>query len=323
MMKHECFVGRVLLMVFWCALPAMGAGLTVYFGEPQPQQINEVVFEDIPSAHVPLVAGSGEWQAAFDSRHWQHAERIDRFQRICSDAKRIAAGISAEGSWEEFYEEALVPSKPMSAWLMCDESHLYVNVRCWDDDTRKLVVEPSGKRDGAVWNADSVELFIAPSQDGAEYFHFIVDSRGTLYDSRNRIDIEAGRRNRSTDASWNADVHVLTRLEAQRWDVLMKIPLADMGLEVGRGIRMNLCRSRRVGSFVEHTTWAAVEDSFHEIERFGEVSLGETSSRQFRIQKIVHEPVLWGENLLKVVAVGQSQRPDQVMVNTEITNSTG
>lgn len=76
-------------------------------------------------------------------------------------------------------------------------------------------------RDGKVWLEDCFQIFIAPSPEKEEYFHFAGNSAGTLYDAK----CKAGKR----DASWNCDWKAKMEKKADHWSAEVEIPFSALG----------------------------------------------------------------------------------------------
>lgn len=103
--------------------------------------------------------------------------------------------------------------------LSHDDQFLYVGIRC--DEPRLPVMQSEVKiRDGEVWLDDSVEILIDANRDQKTYRHFAVNSKGVLYDGRQR------------DAKWNSSAQVATSIDDIGWSVEMAIPLKDLGAKL-------------------------------------------------------------------------------------------
>jgi len=130
---------------------------------------------------------------------------------------------------------------------------LFVAVTC-DEPLPDLVL--SFMADGEqLWNEDSVEVFLSPDRE--EELQFVVNAIGSRASPRTLRKWEA-----ATDAgesSWSVEVKL-------PWEVIGAFPEggAAWGLNVGRNIL--------TGGVKEHSTWALLEEGFHEPEHFGDLS---------------------------------------------------
>ncbi len=113
-------------------------------------------------------------------------------------------------------------------------------------------------RDGEVWRDDDVEVFVQPS--GADsYRHFALGASGDMLDEMER------------DASWDADWQAAVRVRDDGWDAEMRIPFAVWGAAPQAGDVWRVSFARHATTPEEYATWAPVQRSFHEPQRFGEL----------------------------------------------------
>ena len=153
-----------------------------------------------------------------------------------------------------------LPRVQPTFYAMFDAQALYAAVRVPCPRGAKPVAKAT-RRDGAVWQDDSVEVFVAPRPGGSEYFHFVVNSAGVQRDARGQ------------DVTWNAAWQAAARCTEGAWVAELAVPWRAVGLktapkEIGFNVTWN-CRTGRRG----HYTWAPVEKSFHEPGRFGRLML--------------------------------------------------
>jgi len=142
--------------------------------------------------------------------------------------------------------------------VLYDEKNLYVLFDCYEPDMKNVQIK-SGKRDTRVYLGDSVEIFIWPNELKKEYFHFVVSLDGTIYDEIN------------FDSRWNGRVKVATKKLKDRW-------LAEIGIDISnlvstKEFRANFNRNRWRGKSAEYSGWSCTYGSFHNIQRFGYLTL--------------------------------------------------
>ncbi|HUT35179.1 MAG TPA: sugar-binding protein [Planctomycetota bacterium] len=133
-----------------------------------------------------------------DDAAWQKAEAVTlRF---------------LDGLWE-------APSQKTEARVLADDRAIYFAVKCWESEPERIVAA-GDKRDGDLWNGDTVEVFLDPGHRGTrhQYAHIIVNPKGVVYDSKNK------------DARWNADLSVGTGKFDGGWTVELAVPMADLGV---------------------------------------------------------------------------------------------
>lgn len=111
------------------------------------------------------------------------------------------------------------PPEETSIKIAYDSTSLYfgcelMTLHTWGGQLKADAV----KRDSHIYLDDSIEFFIC--QAGKDYFHFAVNSRGTLYDGKIR------------DSSWNSRAEIKTKVLKDRFIVEGRIPLADMQIDL-------------------------------------------------------------------------------------------
>lgn len=152
------------------------------------------------------------------------------------------------------------PDAETRAWITCDAEHLYVAFRCIEPFMTRLRahgVEP----DDAVWEGDSVDVFLSIGSAPEPFHHFIVNPNNVRWDGR-------GNDPASFDGRWRSAV----TKTAGAWDVELAVSWSEMGMEPpspGTTLRVNLCRARRAGTAGEFCTWSPVAEGFVEPTNFG------------------------------------------------------
>lgn len=133
-------------------------------------------------------------------------------------------------------EPLLVPWSDGFVSLLCDRKTLYV---AWRLKARNIDVggglrASATKRDGSVWEDDSVEL-VVQGDDPDRIAHFIVNPIGTIYDS-------LSPRTGKTDVKWNCEgVKAASTVRAGWWELEMSVPLSAIG-DVKNGILVNAAK---------------------------------------------------------------------------------
>jgi lysophospholipase L1-like esterase len=150
------------------------------------------------------------------------------------------------------------------AKVLFDSAHVYVGVYCEEPDTAALVAKIA-KRDGPVWEDDSVELFLRPDPQERVY-QFVVNALGTLYDARDK------------DPAYNSTAEVKVHVEkGKAWTVTLKVPMRQVGACVGEDQMwtLNIYRSRpaRGADKAMQYSWAVMSDAdYHNAREFGVVT---------------------------------------------------
>ena len=145
-------------------------------------------------------------------------------------------GIRFAGLAKSSPEPLLVPGSDGFVSLLCDRKTLYV---AWRLKARNIDVggglrASATKRDGSVWEDDSVELVVA-GDDPDRIAHFIVNPIGTVYDS-------LSPRTGKADVQWNCrNVKVASVVRAGWWEMEMSVPLSSIG-DFKSGILVNAAK---------------------------------------------------------------------------------
>jgi hypothetical protein len=137
---------------------------------------------------------------------------------------------------------------------MTDADFLYLAFRCEEPLMDSLQTTPV-PRDGAVYNNDCIEVFIAPFEKRDDFYHVIVDASGQIYDALTR----GGQQ----DNRYEIPVIAQTQKQPDGWTLEMAIPLCDLGLSNAREALMNFGRERKPeselsswhGLFAQPKTW--------------------------------------------------------------------
>jgi hypothetical protein len=183
-------------------------------------------------------------------------KKLDRPSAVVNRFPSDLGGLMTSDLWAgvkplRLLDTSFLPSKPPTqvrvAWN--DES-LLVHMTCFEPKIENLVARAARNDAEEIWKDDSVELFLDSTEAAGKDLQFIVNSRGTVWD--------ALRKGSSLpDPLWNSAASVESRVDANRWTVLFRIPWSDLGLtKAGSGLKLkaNFCRNREIGG---PTSWAS------------------------------------------------------------------
>ena len=200
------------------------------------------------------------------------------------------------------------PKAQTTGTILTDADYLYLAFRCDEPEMNKLQ-QTQKPRDGALWNNDCVEIFIAPFENQKTFYHFIVDINGQIYDALNSNGNENNR--------YDLGIIAATQKQANSWTVEMAIPLCDLGLSNLHQPLMNFCRERKPvgeltswhGLFAKPDTWQHVKLTLHEQRRVNmhDWDFGGGSP-------------LYGNNIAKSTFVPNSAAPLKVLLYAEQHN---
>jgi len=315
----------VLSIIAAACYGADDTGLVVSFGTEPPVTPSVIDFGSVPTLKIPQATKPVRLDGTLIGDEWKNAVIAEGFSLRRLDALAVARGLSGGGdSPEDFLQEASRPENETQVYLLRDNDYLYITFRCFQDNADNLMAEPTGKRDSAVWGADSVEVFISHWMNDSEFFHFIVDSKGTLYDAHNRYYPERPKRNSDINREWNSHVEIATTTGEGEWIVQMKLPFDDLGIRPDGQARMNFARTVMVGKKGFHSSWSPVEQTFHDVRRFGAVILGDGDHHAgATIEKIIMHSPQWGENELQALITTPADTALTTQVRGEFFDDSG
>lgn len=204
-------------------------------------------------------------------------------------------------------------TQPTEVRVGYDEQNLYLAVTAHESQIGELKAAET-LRDGKVYADDCVELFLAPRDDSQRYFQFVVNSRGTQFDSAYTAGGARG------DLGWNAAWQAGTSVEDDRWTAELAIPFAVLGLGDGTTHEwgFNLTRERYAGGGTELSSWAPLQGGFHQPARFGRLTALELDLRWYLLSlgSPAVKPYPSGNSLfgrLRVPIANLSGRPQRLL----------
>ncbi|NQT93719.1 MAG: sialate O-acetylesterase [Lentisphaerae bacterium] len=157
----------------------------------------------------------------------------------------------------ESYSYSRYPTETRIAY---DEQNLYVVFRCAEMDLDDLACG-AGSRDGAVWDDDSVEIFLDTDLDGTTYYQYAVNANGVIFDTKNRW-----------GSNWNGPCTVATGREKEAWIVEMAIPWKTLEMPAPgprAQVGLQLARTRPQAP-IEWSQWAPTQGpTNHRPSHFG------------------------------------------------------
>ena len=135
---------------------------------------------------------------------------------------------------------------------------LYIATKGYEEPSTSGMTANAKNRDGRVAMDDCVEIFLDTEYDHRTYYHIMVNSIGTIADSKVR------------DTNWNGDLQVATDVAGAFWTLEVKIPFKALETTAKKGIvwGFNIARVR-VGNASEYGQWVPTYGSAHRSDRFG------------------------------------------------------
>ncbi|HJN14277.1 MAG TPA: carbohydrate-binding family 9-like protein, partial [Armatimonadota bacterium] len=160
------------------------------------------------------------------------------------------------------------PTDPTTVRVGYDNAALHIAYICAESDVEGLqFVSETTERDGPVWKDDCAEILIQPDAPDGEYFHFVVNPGGAIYDAK------------GNDADYNSAAAAAASIDEQadEWTLEMSIPWADLGADgppTDARWAINFCREQYPQKSLY--AWSPTR-SFHQTDRFGRVAWADVS----------------------------------------------
>ena len=133
---------------------------------------------------------------------------------------------------------------------------------------------------------DSVELLVAPSRTRREFVHWVVDSRGTVFDAKatEQADGRVTYSRRLTSAA-----RIAARRGADRWVVEMAVPASELGFSPREGttravlLCRNIVHTRRGGEEEQTANLWLDGSNFHTVAKFAHLRFAGAGERPPRV----------------------------------------
>lgn len=203
------------------------------------KQLKDLLKAALAKAKCPLVKKRIEQDAKFLDLYWvKPAAELKKRLSLAKDITPFKAegpikidGKLNETSWLKasvvrgfMVPGGKVPVEETVVRILYDKENLYIGVNAENKHAWNKAKADAGKRDGAVWSDDSIELQIQPPNKEGAYYHFIINTIGTVYDSK------CVGTNKNAD--WNSNIQVKVGFVDKTYNYEIKIPFKDLGFKV-------------------------------------------------------------------------------------------
>jgi len=231
------------------------------------------LFPDVGHGSHGLAADNGQLYEWF----LQHSRQIlarDEYVEKVGICKRTATAPAVDGNvadpaWKnaeplsEFvYNRGGLAAVPTVVRMLCDEKALYISEIAYEPHLAGMAVVQT-ERDGSIWEDDCLEVMLDTTNSQKDYFHFVVNPNGVLYDGK------------QVSVKWDCpDIAVKTARRGDAWTLEMAVPWASLDMEApkeGQTIRAEFARSRYIGNARITSQWAPTLGWNHVPTRFGTI----------------------------------------------------
>ncbi len=251
-------------------------------------------------AAAVLLVGVGAWAAPLPVLVTDKAPVIDG---------RLDDAVWAKGQWLDGLH---VPGEKKPAPLQIrfkiaiDRENFYVAARVEEPQLDKVRASYGPEqRDAPLWREDCVEVFLDCGTAGEEYFHFVVNPRGALYDAWNRHGFHG------STAAWDGDVKAAASKGDGEWAAEVAVALRDLNFGPNPW-RFNIARER-YASGKQELSLLAPGPEFHAVGAFPELAVPKMRSR----------PWMWGVKTPYEARVFRDGEHIVFEAKTHVTNLSG
>ncbi|OGV48517.1 MAG: hypothetical protein A2017_16420 [Lentisphaerae bacterium GWF2_44_16] len=160
--------------------------------------------------------------------------------------------------------------------LAHDDANLYVAIVLDEPSMDKLLKKIKG-RDESVFRDDCVEIFLSPSGEIPEYYHFAVSASGEIYDAfRSQGGIVA-------TPAWNLNgIRQAVKCGEKEWTVELALPLLGLSNKSpDKPWLFNISRERKAGGKDELSSCAPLTGGFHQPSLFGKLTLENANLKKY------------------------------------------
>ncbi len=207
---------------------------------------------------------------------WGHCQDTPTVEAVATDGPTQIDGELFEPTWQagEFYTGFSMLDKPEQAAeyqtrfkVRFDDAALYIAAVLDEPAIGKLKADAT-ERDGKVYSDDCLEVMLDPTGERVEYYHFIVNPRGTIYDAQMR----QGGNVRSYE--WNCGVQAAATVGESSWTVEIAIPVVELGLTAASkgDWALNVTRERRADG-EELSSFVPITGGFHQPSLYATLKL--------------------------------------------------
>ena len=184
---------------------------------------------------------------------------------LLTDAPRLD-GVMGESEWndaavfcgfstrEAFASSATVVRAGRTA------THLYAAFHC-PLRPGQTELSRTTRRDGDLWQDESIEIFLDPGRTKKTYYVFILNTLGAQLDGK------------GYETKWNADWDAKVKVGENEWTAEVAIPFSVFGADAPKaGESWGLNFNRNEKSSGQHGSWAHLPGSAHAPQHFGAVT---------------------------------------------------
>ena len=192
--------------------------------------------------------------------------------------------------------------------FLYDKDQLYIAARLDEPNMELLRMNTVRQRDMSVWRDDCLEVFVDTCGRADTFYHFVVNSAGTLADFL------------GSQLNWSAPgAQAAAAKAADHWSVELAIPFRDLGVTPDHGDvwGLRVCRARRALSEgpTDYSCLPHVVGGFKLYSSLGQLRFGaaEDPDAAVRVEPVPAPSPFLGLNVMRYTAENRGREPAQLV----------
>ena len=231
----------------------------------------------------------GRQRAAYFERVGTARDLVHEVAKLPEGQRIVVDGTLNEPAWGTAKPVYLVPTDGSDPRVLTavravwDADTLYLGYDCAEPRPQGLILNATADDELSMWRDASIEFFLNPSNDRANYYHLIVNAGGHVTDSKiSRRGAKLAKED--IDLSWQSEATARTRVLEDRWVAEMAIPLQSVStvpLRSGTAWAGNMNRSRNIATGDkadnQFMSWSPfLTGNYHDLSHFGSLRFVDT-----------------------------------------------
>ncbi len=273
----------------------IASAVVALFGVQQ-LQAQSIPKQQPPAIRLPLMKAAPTLDGVIHEDEWAGADRMEGFTR---------------------YQVGQLAAQEGAFWVGADDTHLYVAVRTQTPPGGKILSRanpvPGGANLGAVYQDDSIEVWIAPRPDEPpakrRVYLGVFNARDAVADTVHTL--RGGEQ-------WHGHWTRKSSVHDDHWDCEIALPWKDIGVEhpLGRTMGLRIVRNWRQAVDAEQSEWSLGTESFASMRTMPRVSWDATAP-VVQLQRLRDEQ---GRQVdLRMRVANPTSQPLPVVVTTRVT----
>jgi len=213
-----------------------------------------------------------------------HGTELRTVEAFRAETEIVVDGKLSEACWQkapwnEGFSALDMPERPAAAQsrfkVLHDDAHLIIGVEM-DEPNPAAMAANIAERDGRVYMDDCVEVMVDATGERIVYYHFIVNSKGVMFDAEFR---QGGQ---VSSVEWDSHSEAAARVGEKSWSVELRIPVVELGLTAAStgDWALNVTRERQADGG-ELSSFVPLTGGFHQPSLYAVLRLPDADFSRF------------------------------------------